>query len=123
MRDEGCRIAARAAHSFILHPSAFILSSERYANRLEDLFQNCFRFFAATQRGRETRTYQDAMCENGKHQSFDVIGDAVRSFLSESQSLGRAKKRQGTTRTNTEIEHLGLARGGHDAHQVFDQGI
>src|SRR6185295_10515177 len=73
-------------------PRPRVPSLQGHANRLDNLFQNRFSLFAPPQRRRETRADQYAVSKDRQHQSFDIVGDAIGSFLSEGQGLSRAKQ-------------------------------
>ena len=63
------------------------------------------------------------MAENRESHPFDIVGETVGSFFSQSESLGSAKQRERAARTDAEIQHFRGSRGRHNPHQVINYRV
>src|ERR1700704_6388788 len=108
---------------FILHPSALIPALQRDADGLHYFEEHRLGFFAASHRRGITRADRKTVRKDRDHESLDIVRETVASFFSEGERLSRAKKRERATRTDTQIQHLGRARRGHNLHQIVDYSV
>src|SRR5205085_8327069 len=92
-----------------------------YADRLQQLAQDGFGLFAAAQTGREARVDDEAVGEHRQDEALDVVGHAVVAILCERERLRGAKECERAAWANAEVEHLGVAGGSNDAHQVVNE--